>query len=128
MASITALNIDRTEWYRGQGGYGSNLSKRCCVGFFAKEIGFSNSDILNINYLVYADEDSPPQVGGLGQSRLVTNDKDYKWLADIVTNTDLSVSIFLGRINDDPKLTDANREILIKGVFLDHGITVTFFN
>lgn len=120
------LVIDRNKWLRGEGGAVSALrrksdSKMCCLGFFAKELGYED-DMIN-------DRSSPEDF----LTARVTPNYWPKWAVneeyedgEDPYRTDTCDLMDLMKINDDEHMSDEEREGEIKRLFAEHGVDVEF--
>lgn len=106
------FTIDRKSWYRGNGPAVSKLlredGKMCCVGFFAKACGFSDSDINGAERL---------------EIPLATACAEGRDMGDDVREQDMQ-GIY--GINDNITMHDSQREVLIKDKFRLIGVDVEF--
>lgn len=110
------LTIDRKEWSRGDNDSALlkvSDGKRCCLGFLAKECGYSDSDMLGTctpASLVY----------GRGKDNLFPGGLVKELRDSHVTNA-------LMRINDRSDLKDEeDREMRLAVLFKEIGIEVEF--
>lgn len=97
--------VNRNRWYRGK--KDSCLlntdGKMCCLGFLAKQCGYSDEDIFKHWY--------PESV------------KDNSKFPNSVLGKDV---VEIVKINDDPNISEDVRETLLKHEFNKNGILVKF--
>lgn len=115
--------IDRKRWYRGKGDSESRLlvpgtQKMCCLGQVARQCGLKPKNIRDVS--------SPANVS------TVLHDQFPKWLLGICVldakTIDSPACTNAMAVNDDPEITDKDRERQLKAIFKKHGATLTFIN
>lgn len=115
MRKVTEFTIKRSKWDTGNGEarlLGENL-KMCCLGFYMKEFGYTDNEILFIGH---------PSSLPLSPSWL---QKSAQHLPSVgVKNSNLED--YIVRLNDTPNLTKEEREEKIAEIFKIYGITVNF--
>lgn len=125
VAPVTELTIERSEWYRGQGGGLSRLirsddKKMCCLGFYGIACGFKEGDLI--------DEPEPQSVfDGDNNTKITAN----LWPSWLYGENDGEVKqtiacLTLIQTNDSEMIGEVEREIKISAVFAHHGVTVKF--
>lgn len=124
---VKELTIDRSLWYRGQGGDSSKLERtdgrRCCIGFYALACGLTRKEILCRTYLsTHGDESVPPP-------------HEAAWLDELMPDRtwDYGISATIGyelaMINDNELMPEPAREVRIAELFMRHGnVRVTLVN
>lgn len=123
---MKTLVIDRTLWYRGNGGSESKLQRsedgcRCCLGFYCLQVaGLSENQIM--------DQTSPEMLEdavnyfALRELLFFDEDDDQQYF-------DSSVCLELIGINDSPDLESNFREQEIVRLFREHlEVEVEFIN
>jgi hypothetical protein len=102
--------VKRSEWYRGK--FGSRLLRpdgfKCCVGFCMLALGFSEDAIRHI-----------PTAGSIDSA--LADELERK----ILTGAGMG---HIYAINDNPNISNEEREGFLTEAFKDIGITVTFIN
>lgn len=110
------LAINRNRWIRGEGGrvsylYRSSDKKMCCLGFYCLAIGIKIDQMRDIR--------SPYE---LARSSRRAAEIVPLWLSERFSEDTQA----LIEANDDEELPDAEKEILIKDIFAQHGVKVEF--
>jgi hypothetical protein len=108
------LVIDRSRWLRGGRGCVFSLlmqpdQKMCCLGFYGLLRGLHSEDMLGVA--------TPNSVNG-------SRDKWPKWLIRDRNNS--SACQLVINANDNPSITDAEREQRLKEAFARHDVEVEF--
>ena len=120
------FTVDRRYWNRGRFGYGplellNEARNKCCLGFLASACGVENEDMLNI---------AVPSSCDLGP--LVAFPKFLFEGCMFMVNLDdiheAKIENFIAFINDNDKIEDWEREIILEYEFREHGIEVEFIN
>lgn len=115
------LTIDRNRWLRGVGSESSLLDscgKSCALGFLAKDLGYSDDEILNKEGPDYILSDAGVRFPESLVKRIER--KEDIWSAP----TEIAVQII--SINDDVNLTDSERESKIIQLFQKVDIELEF--
>lgn len=104
-------------WYRGKGSDDSALLRpedglSCCLGFYGTACGIEEMTMLNASYPDEADISKWPE--WIQPSTMAKCHSDDCELAM--------------EINDDPKITDIEREAKLTELFAKHGDVVTFID
>lgn len=116
------FTIERSRWYRGQGGHESALlrkedSLRCCLGFYGEACGVPDYEMLDISTPFEVknnvDDEFPIQMEWLIHKDGIENSQDC---------------LALVHINDASHLPESEREAQITEIFARNGHTVTFVN
>ncbi len=110
------LIINRSTWYRGQGGDFSKLLKQddgkmCCLGFYLKSVGIEEDALL--------DQADPSSI-----LDYETEGKIPEWLLSGKDNSRLTLDLV--GANDDQRTTEADREMVVKKLFAQAGVKVVF--
>lgn len=117
------VEIKRDRWLRGEGSQYSWLLESetrhmCCLGFMCLAFGFTEEDILRVRApqeTRIASEDT-----GLDDNPLFTFHVDKaRYINSMLTDEAMNV-------NDDPDITDLEREEKLIEMFKDHGIKLEF--
>lgn len=121
--------VDRRTWYRGQGQgvytpedrEGSLLlrmdGKRCCIGFVGQQCGVPDSVLLGrgtVSRVLYS-------VNG-------DHNLESKWPRWMWQKRTWAAICTAYAVNDNPDLTDAEREAKLKGIFQANGDEIEFVN
>jgi hypothetical protein len=103
--------VDRQTWYRGKGPYTSYLLKRdgsrCCIGFVGQQCQIPDQELMNV-----------PSISGLANG---CGGLFPQWMLQSQINKAYTT-------NDDPTLTDFEREIQLQVLFAEHGDEIVFEN
>lgn len=114
------FTVNRVKWQRGVIGAGSLLNdsgNMCCLGFVCRAVGMAPRSILNVGM--------PDDITTSGERRvrgLLTELSDEA-VGVIVSTTLAQVA---AEINDNPRLSDAEREHRLTAAFLEDGHTLDF--
>jgi hypothetical protein len=105
------LVIDRSKWLRGEGSSVSSLlrsrdGKMCCLGFFAKALGYPDACLRELGLMSEFNDMAPD------------------WLLE--RDCGVRVENSLTAVNDAPHFSDFMREAFIKETFAKHGVEVEF--
>lgn len=120
------LVIDRATWFRGRGPAQSRLltdqGKRCCLGFECQALGYKDEQLIDV-----------PSPGILCSYEHPEAVPDHmQWLADFNKDQDIfenSITCLdLIAINDNPSISDPERESQISEIFANNGVEVKFIN
>lgn len=132
------LIIDRSMWLRGEGSDKSKLlrgcdGKMCCLGFYAKALGYKDQDIFE----EAEPEDTIDRSSAEPQSKwpewAVKVEPDKEYLEDPeayeepepeVCQTNIIGSLMA--YNDDHGLEESSREYHVGSIFRRHGVEVEF--
>ncbi len=120
------LIIKRSEWYRGHGGADSCLyidgrEVFCCLGLYGRDVckipkynmaGIADSIEYNKSYTAYDDYKGIPNFPDWMKTG--NNPNDYDILCKII------------RVNDNPEISNADREAELTRLFALKDIEVTF--
>lgn len=107
--------IDRTKWLRGEGSMRSFLlraddGKMCCLGQVGEQCGLSSADMLSIQ--------TPWALESAALARYP------EWLNRPVSGDRVAAMT----VNDNEKLSDAEREAKLTALFAKHGDELEFIN
>lgn len=126
---MTKFQVQRSKWLRGEGSEASYLlrdgdRKMCCLGFFAKAQGLSDEDILEERtfeeVLQHYLADTQTLVTKLAPLVTAKN----SWGESLYINSEVANRVMV--TNDDDRIPDQAREVILKGAFLLAGIEVEF--
>lgn len=110
--NILKVIVDRKKWYRGKGPLGSYLltpnRTMCCIGFLAREQGCQPRDIRKVQLLCKAKRQSAV-VADFNHEHMDTLDLAYE-------------------VNDDPNITDRERESKLIALGKKMNVRFTFTN
>jgi hypothetical protein len=114
------FTVDRSKWHRGKGGNGSALlrgedGKRCCVGFYFAAHGYDDEELIG---RPYTPSHRPYDETFTGLQAM------HRWLGKNATDGGDRVYA----INDDPTISDAEREAKLMEEFAANGHEVTFLD
>lgn len=112
------LIIDREKWYRGKGPDGSRLLRtdgcRCCLGFDLQRRGFTDEQLLDVGVPEAVETDAP--IDGL----TFAFEDERDGFGPTGTNE------LLVEFNDNPDLSESERELRITSAFAEIGVEVEF--
>ena len=117
MKAKMKIRVSRRRWLRGNenGRLLDKSGKMCCLGFGARQCGVKAKALLNVGMPgTIADPDCTQ---ALCDSPLLTGDSS-KW--------DSVLSEAASGINDDPTITDRQRETQLRALFREHGHQIVF--
>jgi hypothetical protein len=119
MSERFSFTVDRSKWWRGKGGEGSQLLRqdghRCCVGFYLNSLGVPDELLLSANYF--------PRARSVDEICRVLPDS-AKWLQESRDRDRGGVYM----VNDLALIDDPERERLLSEMFASRGIDVTFID
>lgn len=124
------LVIDRSKWLRGEGSSNSKLlresdGKMCCLGFYAKQCGYTDEEILQ-----RAAPGDVARTKGVRQGFEPLISSGTGCQCEECRNTprlvNSSLCSELMNVNDDETVLDAERERFIAGVLEWIGVEVEF--
>jgi hypothetical protein len=106
---VKKLVIDRSRWLRGEDASQLMLAdgRLCCLGFHALSCGYSEEEIKGKAY--------PKSL------HLLVRPHPDTWLFDETGDESRWWESFIANINDDRKITDADRETRLVEVFKSRG-------
>lgn len=115
------IRVSRKRWLRGveNSALLSSNKKMCCLGFGARQCGVKARDILN--KLMPGSIRPDHRTQALLDSPLLTT---IEFSPGSCYNSLLSEGAAV--INDDPKLTDRERETQLRSLFRKHGHQIVF--
>lgn len=124
------LTIDRQTWYRGYDGaklLTGTTGRRCCLGFLGQACGIPDQLMLDKAYPTHSEcigqfADSPAKFLVDGTTKLGAVPPQEMLRAGLYGYEPFTA------INDDPELTDTDREAKLTELFAQHDIQVTFIN
>jgi hypothetical protein len=109
------FTVDRKTWFHGRGTGAFLLyydGKRCCIGFVAQQCGITNEDILMIG-----------TISSINSQENIR--KVPQWMqADNVESSGGINEAY--NINDDILISDDEREMKLKALFLKNGDEIEF--
>jgi hypothetical protein len=130
---MNTLVIDRQLWQRGRNEDSMLRSERdgqqCCLGFEAKSCGFSDADIVG--------EALPSSIPSELYKRPGIDQDRWAKLVDVnglslsrghVGTVDTDFGMEAASINDDSKITEEEREVLLVALFAMNDVALTFIN
>lgn len=112
----TTFTVARTTWIRGTGVRFSRLYRHedgmsCCLGFYCRAAGIALEDLDDLT----RPSNLPVELYGVLP----------EWLT-VPGRLGVTPVGEIMRVNDDPKLSDAEREAQLTALFAAQGITVVF--
>lgn len=118
--------VKRDKWLRGDDGKTSTLLDRggcmCCLGFVATQCGVPADSILEEADPSMLDADTAKTVPLLAE--IYDQDEEDGYAYERVRNSKLSNDAI--EVNDDSRLTDAERERHLSELFAAHGYEMVF--
>lgn len=133
---VKEFTIDRRRWLRGNqnGTLRDWNNNRCCIGFYAGACGFkidklSYADTLHYTLLTFLRNTSKNDLTYVDFPKALR--KAFESVNENVKekhNENKSIFTELYKVNDDPNISDEQREKFIIKTFKKFGIKVTFIH
>jgi len=133
---VKSFTVERKNWYRGKGDEKSRLlnnsGKMCCLGFYALACGLDKKVIKNVPDPVGVVNLTKDGTTTDGSDKVIKRKSEVVWETKLVANDrygspdNSGITYDLMGVNDDPYLTDEQREKELTYLFKGLGIKVNF--